>query len=222
MSSIIAIILFALWPSAHARDQGASDAFDMLINRGQWGADAAQDLDNTVLAKEEPEPKKVAPGVEYIPYKNKAYKNGVMGPDRLPEPASEVAKKAGLFDFDPNSFWKAASPRLIEPEVAMGEAGILGAKKALYSDGKTSDGKEGQKTKALGGAPVPRNPAMQQRGFSAPRPLMTGPRARAFQMRGPFTQTSADIMSIPVIGLFAGVGVTLVLYHLRSRTATSQ
>merc|ERR1712187_125765 len=123
----------------------------------------ALDLDNTVLLKEgsakaargSPEMDEIygkeptgkwteeGTGVKRSPGgvpKVSAFKNGEMGANRVwsPAEADAIADKVGLFDFGTewNKFWRGASPRLIDPELAAGEAGKFGEKGKLF-DGRT-------------------------------------------------------------------------------------
>merc|ERR1719161_543644 len=71
----------------------------------------------------------------------KAYKNGVMGRNRVwggYKEADDIAKKSGI-EFDAGGFFRAASSRIIDPELAMGETGYFGNKQKFYASSDASE-----------------------------------------------------------------------------------
>lgn len=106
-----------------------------------------------------------------------------------PPTEEEIANKAGIKGYNPFTIFKRASPRLIDKEVAFGEANpIIGGKTKFY-------GKDGR-PKALPGAPAlaysplaPQYSPMARKALGLQRPAvprLRGSRAQPAQMfRGP-------------------------------------
>lgn len=206
MSHTIAIFLLALGASAYVDDY----TLDKMVHRAQMGENLETDLDESVMAKGgEASGKGPAKKKEIGDYENKAYKNGQMGRNRVWNgygEADEIAKKNG-FDFDPGSFFRAASPRIIDPDISAGEAGI-------YSKG----------LRAVPGTPpaltAPQQNPYMQRGFVKMPSTMRGPRVQASPVRGPFmasVDATSAVPAVAAIGLVAGV-IAFALSHLRKRS----
>eukprot|EP00746_Dinoflagellata_sp_MGD_P071973 gnl/MRDRNA2_/MRDRNA2_29254_c0_seq2.p1 gnl/MRDRNA2_/MRDRNA2_29254_c0~~gnl/MRDRNA2_/MRDRNA2_29254_c0_seq2.p1 ORF type:complete len:223 (+),score=52.20 gnl/MRDRNA2_/MRDRNA2_29254_c0_seq2:89-757(+) len=219
MSHTIAIFLLALGASAYVDDY----TLDKMVHRAQMGENLETDLDESVMAKGgEASGKGPAKKKEIGDYENKAYKNGQMGRNRVWNgygEADEIAKKNG-FDFDPGSFFRAASPRIIDPQLAQGESGLFGEKQKFYD--------EDNKPKAFGGAPPQQYAPYMQKGFAPYASMkmpstMRGPRVQAARVRAPF-MASEDAITVPavaMIGLFAGCVLAFVIFRLRSRSAST-
>lgn len=203
MSCIIAIVVLAVGASANADDYTR----DKMVNRAKLEENLEKDLDETVLAKDggkDPAPKK-APAP-----KKKTWSWGQ---------ADKVAKELGL-EFDPNSFFRAASPKILNKELAPGETGLFGEKSKWY-------GEDPNKVKALPGAPVPLYDPYMQRGF-APQASMKmpntvrAPRVQAARFRAPFLASvdATCVAGAAMIAFFAGCSVAY-FFHLRSRSTVA-
>eukprot|EP00746_Dinoflagellata_sp_MGD_P148776 gnl/MRDRNA2_/MRDRNA2_80938_c0_seq1.p1 gnl/MRDRNA2_/MRDRNA2_80938_c0~~gnl/MRDRNA2_/MRDRNA2_80938_c0_seq1.p1 ORF type:complete len:231 (-),score=37.69 gnl/MRDRNA2_/MRDRNA2_80938_c0_seq1:602-1294(-) len=229
MKSIMYIILFALGTYAYAD----SRTIDKMINRAARNDALLQKLEDSVVMKGEEEDFKIEARRENNPsYERtgpmrrgpgsgeqdgkpvnpiKAYKNGVMGRNRVwggYKEADEIAKKSGL-EFDAGGFFRAASSRIIDPELAMGETGYFGNKQKFYGESEASERdiktdnslqppnpaveanpRRGIEPKPPKQYAVPfrqPNPFVQRSNPQRPTlPLIRGPRAQTPQLRGPF------------------------------------
>jgi len=224
MSRIAAIFLFAMGASAYVEDY----TLDKMINRAKSDEDLERALDDSVLAKGGDGAAAPAPapkgGAKAGTYQNTAYKNGQMGRDRIwkgYEEAGDIAKKTGL-DFDPFGWFRAASPKLVDPELALGEAGTFGEKQKWYDEDGTPKPSGGAKAVPVS-APVLQPIPYVQRGFtpyaSMKMPNTVRGRVQAAQFRAPFLAATdtVSIFGLAMIGLFAGSALAFVLFHLRHR-----
>jgi hypothetical protein len=252
MSSVMNVIFFALGAYAYVDD------LDKMMNRAVVDAYLTKDLERTVVAKGEDSIEKrreenIAYEREGPPRRGpgsgeemgkptnpiKAYKNGLMGRNRVwggYGEAEEIAEKAGI-EFSASSFFRAASSRIIDPELAMGETGYFGNKKKFYASSDASEkdvGKVNDKfnppnpavtpPKAPKALPIGQsNPFVRGNPTRPTLPVIRGPRAQAF--RAPLAQTFADIVSIPavvLISLFIGCGIVFAFSRMRKSDAVIQ
>jgi len=250
MQSSINLVLLSLGISAYAMDQLP----DKLVNRANQknDDDLSEDLDDTVMAKG---PAKAPPGKEKeITYQetdsNAAYKNGVMGPNRVWGGFKESEKLADKIGMDQpwkdnpiEAFFQEANSKLVDADLALGETGKFGDKSKFYPKGSFENPLEGLfgggeedskgKARALPGATAPQYNMLPQRGLNPlqQKPVVSSVRGPAAQVpwnRGPLprlSETYADSMStfaVVLIGLMTGSGVAFAFQRLRSRTVNLQ
>jgi hypothetical protein len=197
MSCIIAIFLLAVDASANADNY----AWDKMVNRAKLEANLEKDLDETVMAKDASKGK-----VEPAPPPKK--------PRWSKKDEEGLANKLGL-PFDPNSFFRAASPKIINEELAPGEIWL---KEKFVKD---------PRAKALPGAAAPQyNPLMQQ-GFAPQASMkmpstMIGPRVKPTRVRAPFLASvdAISVAGVAIIAFFAGCSVAY-FFHLRSHSTAT-
>jgi len=213
MSSVISIILFAFGAYAYVDDH----TLDKMINRAVPEGDLLQHLDRTVVAKgEEKIEDRLANNPSYVrepPMRRgpgsgmedgkptnpiKAYKNGLMGANRIwggYKEAGEIAKQIGE-EFNPSSFFRAASPKIIDPELAAGEAGYFGNKGKFYQTDQEFNGKSNPNFQ-------PPNPSVgdnANREISPKADRLNKPKALPFAQPNPFVQRgNPQRATLPVI-----------------------
>jgi len=147
MKGSIDIILFSLGFSAYAMDQLP----DKLVNRANQNNDddLSEDLDDTVIAKNagwggvQKAPKGREKELVFQETDSKAaYKNGVMGPNRVWggfKESEKIADKIGIdtpWRANPiEAFFQEANSKLVDPDLALGEVGQFGDKSKFYKKG---------------------------------------------------------------------------------------